>query len=152
MMQGKIEGRMERGWQEDEMVGWHHWLRGHEFQQVPEDGEGQGRLVCCSPWCCKSWIWLSDWTATTTDNIHYSSNSMIVPLNSHHPACLKSLTIALILPSSISYCFRFIFFLGSECSRDCHQAFSTWMDLMSSIRVVIEEFWSFHEFVFHLHI
>ena len=35
---------------EDEMVGWHHQLNGHEFEQALEDGEGQGRLVCCSPW------------------------------------------------------------------------------------------------------
>ena len=32
------------------MVGWHHRLNGHEFEQAPEDGEGQGRLACCSPW------------------------------------------------------------------------------------------------------
>ena len=35
---------------EDEMVGWHHRLDGHEFEQVLGDGEGQGSLVCCSPW------------------------------------------------------------------------------------------------------
>ena len=35
---------------EDEMVGWHHQLNGHEFEQTPGDGEGQGSLVCCSPW------------------------------------------------------------------------------------------------------
>ena len=35
---------------EDEMVGWHHQLDGHEFKQAPGDGEGQGGLVCCSPW------------------------------------------------------------------------------------------------------
>ena len=35
---------------EDEMVGWHHRLDGHEFEQVPGDGEGQGSLACCSPW------------------------------------------------------------------------------------------------------
>ena len=46
---GKIEGRTERG-QEDEMVGWHHQLNKHEFEQAPEDGDGQGRLACCSPW------------------------------------------------------------------------------------------------------
>ena len=34
---------------EDEMVGWHHQLNGHEFQQAPGDGEGQGGLACCSP-------------------------------------------------------------------------------------------------------
>ena len=34
----------------DEMVGWHHRLNGHEFEQALGDGEGQGSLVCCSPW------------------------------------------------------------------------------------------------------
>ena len=38
---------------EDEMVGWHHQLDGHEFDQAPGDGEGQGRLTCCSPWGLK---------------------------------------------------------------------------------------------------
>ena len=38
---------------EDEMVGWHHRLNGHEFEQVLGVGEGQGNLVCCSPWGCK---------------------------------------------------------------------------------------------------
>ena len=32
------------------MVGWHHWLNGHEFEQTPGDSEGQWRLACCSPW------------------------------------------------------------------------------------------------------
>ena len=32
------------------MVRWHHWLNGHEFEQVLGDGEGQRNLVCCSPW------------------------------------------------------------------------------------------------------
>ena len=35
---------------EDEMVGWHHRLNGHEFDQALGDGEGQGSLACCSPW------------------------------------------------------------------------------------------------------
>ena len=35
---------------EDEMVGWHHQLNGHEFEQTLEDNEGQGSLVCCSSW------------------------------------------------------------------------------------------------------
>ena len=38
---------------EDEMVGWHHRLHGHEFEQTTGDGEGQGSLACCSPWGCK---------------------------------------------------------------------------------------------------
>ena len=35
---------------EDEMVGWHHQFNGHEFEQAPGIGDGQGSLVCCSPW------------------------------------------------------------------------------------------------------
>ena len=35
---------------EDEMVGWHHRLDGHEFKQASGVGDGQGSLACCSPW------------------------------------------------------------------------------------------------------
>ena len=38
------------GGDRDEMVGWHHRLNGHEFEQTPGDGEGQRSLACCSPW------------------------------------------------------------------------------------------------------
>ena len=38
---------------EDEMVGWHHQLNGHEFEQAPGAGDGQGSLVCCSSCGCK---------------------------------------------------------------------------------------------------
>ena len=61
---GKDWGQEEKEATEDEMVGWHHWLSGHEFEQTPGDGEGQGSLVCCSPWVAKSRTWLSDWTTT----------------------------------------------------------------------------------------
>ena len=40
----------EKGKTEDEMVGWHHWLNGHEFEEAPGIGDGLGSLVCCSPW------------------------------------------------------------------------------------------------------
>ena len=43
----------EKGMQEDEMFGWYQWLNGHELGQTLGDGEGQGALVCCSPWGCK---------------------------------------------------------------------------------------------------
>ena len=55
--------RQEKGMAEDEMVGWHHWLNGHEFEQAPGVGDGQGSLACGSPWGCKEWSHgLSDWT------------------------------------------------------------------------------------------
>ena len=40
----------EKGMTEDEMVEWHHWLDGHEFEQAPGVGDGQGNLECFSPW------------------------------------------------------------------------------------------------------
>ena len=54
LMLGKIEE--EKRVTEDEMVGWHHQLDGHEFEQAPGDGGGQGSLMCCSPWDLKEWI------------------------------------------------------------------------------------------------
>ena len=59
-------GKEEKRMTEDEMVGWHHWLNGHEFEQILGDGEGRGSLECCSLWNCKeSLTWLSDWTTIT---------------------------------------------------------------------------------------
>ena len=53
LMLGKTEGRRRKGVTEDELVGWHHHLNGHESEQAPGDGEGQGDLACYSPWGCK---------------------------------------------------------------------------------------------------
>ena len=47
---GKDSGQEKKGTTEDEMVGWHHRLNGHEFEQTPRDSEGQRSLACCSPW------------------------------------------------------------------------------------------------------
>ena len=50
---GKDWRQEEKGTTGDEMVGLHHLLDGHEFEQAPGVGDGQGSLVCCSPWGCK---------------------------------------------------------------------------------------------------
>ena len=47
---GKDQRQEEKGMTEDEMVGEHHWLNGHEFEQAPGVGDGQGSLACCSSW------------------------------------------------------------------------------------------------------
>ena len=47
---GKDWRQEKKGMIEDEMVGWHHWLDGHEFEQALGVGDGQGSLACCSPW------------------------------------------------------------------------------------------------------
>ena len=48
LMLGKT--RQEKGTTEDEMVGWHHWLNGHEFELPSGVGDGQGSQACCNPW------------------------------------------------------------------------------------------------------
>ena len=50
---GKDWRQEEKGMTEDELVGWHHQLNGHEFEQTPGGGERQGSMACCSPWGCK---------------------------------------------------------------------------------------------------
>ena len=50
---------------EDEMLGWHHQLDGHEFEKAPGDSDGQGGLVCCSPWGRKE--------SNTTNRLHFTS-------------------------------------------------------------------------------
>ena len=52
---GKDWGQEEKGVTENEIVGWRHWLNGHEFEQTVGDSAGQGSLVCCSPWGHKEW-------------------------------------------------------------------------------------------------
>ena len=57
---GKIEHRRRREWWRFEMAGWHHRLDGHESEQAPGNGEGQGSLACCSQWGCRV---RHDWAA-----------------------------------------------------------------------------------------
>ena len=55
----------EKGMVEDEMVGWHPWLDGHEFEQAPGVGDGQGSLACCHPKRCRvrhNWVTEPNWT------------------------------------------------------------------------------------------
>ena len=50
---GKDWRQEKKGTREDEMIGWHHWLNGYEFEQAPWVGDGQGSLACYSPWVFK---------------------------------------------------------------------------------------------------
>ena len=68
---GKDWRQEEKGMTEDEMVGWHHWLDGHEFEQALGVGDRQGSLVCCSPWGCKELDMTEglNWTELTTEEL-----------------------------------------------------------------------------------
>ena len=59
---GRDWGQEEKGMTEDEMVGWHHQVNGHEFEQALGVGDRQGSLVCCSPWGHRE--------SDTTDQLH----------------------------------------------------------------------------------
>ena len=66
---GKDWRQEQKGMAEDEMVGWHHWLHGHEFEQAPGVGYGHRSLVCCSPWGSQrvrhNWVTELNWTIKT---------------------------------------------------------------------------------------
>ena len=63
---GKDWRQEEKGMTEDDMVGWHHWLDGHEFEQDPGVGDGQVGLACCRSWGRKEsghdWVTELNWT------------------------------------------------------------------------------------------
>ena len=69
---GKDWRQEENGTTEDEMVGWHYQLDGHEFEQTPGVGDWQGSLVCCSPWGSKTQIRLSNWTELNMQYVFHS--------------------------------------------------------------------------------
>ena len=68
---------------EDEMVGWHHPLNGHEFEQAPGDGEGQGGLGCCSPWGHKE----SDMTEQLNSNNRWGKKGVPAAASGQKPTC-----------------------------------------------------------------
>ena len=71
----------EKGTTEDEVVKWHHWLNGQEFEQTPGNGEGQGSLTCCSPWGRKeldTTEWLN-WTELKLRPKEFNNLSKIIP-------------------------------------------------------------------------
>ena len=65
---GKDWRQENKGMTEDEMVGWHHQLDGHEFEQALGVGDGQGRLACCSAWGCKE--------SDTTEQLNWIEQSL----------------------------------------------------------------------------
>ena len=110
---GKDWRQEEKGTTEYEMVGWHHWLNGHEFEQAPGVGDGQGSLACCSPWGHKeldttAWLNWTEASLSFTISMIYSNSyplsfwcyptisSSVVPFSS----CLQSFPASGFFPRS----------------------------------------------------
>ena len=94
---GKDWRQEEKGTTEDEMVGWHHQLNGHEFEQAPGVGDEQGSLACCSPWGCKE-LGTADelnWADSVPNSVSDSSDLI---MHKTKPACpFKSYHLSLVL-------------------------------------------------------
>ena len=115
---GKDWRQEEKGMTEDEMVGWHHRLYGHEFEQALRVGDGQSKLVCCSPWGCKelghNWATELNWTiymvppyrrflctcdSTSMDSTNFGSCSTVVFNNENKPCVSGPTQFKLVWPS-----------------------------------------------------
>ena len=102
---GKDRGQEEKGVTEDEMVGWHHWLNGHEFEQAPGDGEGQESLVCYSP-CGQKESDMTQWLKKTTRSKTSDSNvrKLKEPLEMPCPSwCFKNIRIIISVRKSLCF-------------------------------------------------
>ena len=87
---GKDWRHGEKGMTEDKMIGWHHWLDGHEFEWAPGDGKGQGSLMCFSPWGHKqsdmterlnwavSWVKVTQLCLTLCDPMDYTVRGILL--------------------------------------------------------------------------
>ena len=102
---GKDWGQEEKGATKDEVVGWHHWLSGHEFEQTLGDSEGQGSLECCSPCDLKE----SDMTEWLNNNNRFIKQllELPVPYSPKNPSLYKYLQLATIneAPEAKNICF-----------------------------------------------
>ena len=83
----------DRGWD-----GWHHWLDGHEFEQAPGVGDGQGGLACCSPWGCKELDTTEqlNWTELNTTGLVVSlkwENVTFLVIHLFQRYCLSSIRL-----------------------------------------------------------
>ena len=97
----------EKGMTNDEMVGWHHQLHGHEFEQTLGDGEGQGSLACCSPWCRRVG---HDWV---TEQQPKSLGSSLSCLHFSNPTPNA-------IRSTLEKCLQFIHFSPPPLPTSCH--------------------------------
>ena len=84
---GKDWGYEEKGTTEAEMVGCHHQLNRHKFEQIPGDSKGQGSLVCSNPWGCKE--------SDKTEQLNNNRNTIFIFSRNCFPKQLQHFTLSL---------------------------------------------------------
>ena len=102
---GKDWRQEEKGMTEDEMVGWHHWLNGHEFGWTPGVGDGQGGLACCSSWVHESDTteWLNWIELTMQGTLADPCSGKMPHAAGKQPVCVPQLLSLHIEPRSNTY-------------------------------------------------
>ena len=99
---GKDWRQEEKGTREDDMIGWHHRLDGHELEQAPGVGDGQGSLACCSPWGGKE--------SDTTERLNWTEHPMNPFLKTEiHKTVITTFKLAHFVSKTlfIIFCHRF---------------------------------------------
>ena len=141
-------GQEEKETTGDEMVRWHHWLNGHEFEQTLEDGEGQGSLVCCSPWGHKE--------ADMRKGLNKTTTTITSGLRNLH--CLLTIWISFLFyayskPSPLSRLFCSYSFAGIELEiLNCNFAYESFpfafcflcLNPVSVRNILLGFFWCFY--------
>ena len=85
---GKDWGQGEKGATEDEMIGWHHWLNRHEFEQTHGDSEGQRSLCAVVHGAANSQTWPSDWTTISINTLNVNESN--IPIKKQRlSGCIK---------------------------------------------------------------
>ena len=82
----------EKGMAEDKIVRWHKWFNAHEFEQTLGVDDGQGGLVCCSPWGCKDRTRLSNWPTKHVSQENWANTVCWTPFEDKFLFMKKSLT------------------------------------------------------------
>ena len=124
---GKGWRQEEKGTTEDEMVGWHHHLNGHEFEQGPGVGDGQGSLTCFGTWGCKD--------SDTTEWLNWTELMCVCVC-----VCVSE---SLCVQKLIQYCktyFKKVSFKNCNCPENCFFSFSSISFLSLSLIISLPSF------------